>query len=285
MIPVFYSPKQVVDADLGASPSARKPPLVLESWRAARFSFEVLEPSPVTAEDLSRAHAPDFVQDILTCRRSNGFGNRLAAVANSLPWTSGSMLSAARHLVRTGGPVAVSPTSGFHHASFRKAEGFCTFNGLMVTLLALRADGVTGRIGILDLDEHFGNGTDDIIRRLGVAEVEHYTFGGEQSVRRGDGEAWLNRLPNIVRTFQGCTVVLYQAGADPHEHDPYSRGVLSTEQLYRRDQVVFRGLAGMGVPVVWNLAGGYQEPLRKVLDIHDNTMRACVESYGGGRSA
>ena len=32
----------------------------------------------------------------------------------------------------------------------------------------------------------------------------------------------------------------------------------------------------MGVPVAWNLAGGYQAPIRKVLDIHDNTARAFL---------
>lgn len=35
----------------------------------------------------------------------------------------------------------------------------------------------------------------------------------------------------------------------------------------------------MDIPVVWNLAGGYQTPLRKVLDIHDNTMKACEDTY------
>jgi hypothetical protein len=38
--------------------------------------------------------------------------------------------------------------------------------------------------------------------------------------------------------------------------------------------------AARGVPVAWNLAGGYQTPLRKVLDVHDATMRACLEVYG-----
>ena len=35
----------------------------------------------------------------------------------------------------------------------------------------------------------------------------------------------------------------------------------------------------LAIPVAWNPAGGYQTPLRKVLDIHDNTMRACVAAY------
>ena len=279
MIPVFFSPNQVVHEDMGASPSAGKPLAVVTSWKEAGFPIEIVEPSPVTVADYERAHSPAFVKDVLACRRNNGFGNKHPSVAASLPWTSGSMLSAARHLLATGAPVAVSPTSGFHHAAYAKSEGFCTFNGLMVTVRALRADGFTGRIGILDLDEHYGNGTDDILRVTGESNVEHYTFGGV-TIPRSGGDAWLQDLPDVVARFAGCSIVLFQAGADPHEHDPYSRGILSTEQLYRRDQIVFRGLHHMSIPVVWNLAGGYQKPLRKVLDIHDNTMRACVEVYG-----
>ena len=38
---------------------------------------------------------------------------------------------------------------------------------------------------------------------------------------------------------------------------------------------MFNRCREMGLPVAWNLAGGYQNPLRKVLDIHDNTLRAA----------
>lgn len=279
MIPVFYTPEQVVHDDVGASPSAKKPAAVVASWKKAGFPIEVVKQDPVAAEDFERAHDPAFVRGVLSGTLLNGFGTKHLSVANALPWTSGSMLSAARHIIREKAPVAVSPTSGFHHASYKKAEGFCTFNGLMVTVLALRADGHRGRIGILDLDEHYGNGTDDILRMTKEPNVEHYTFGGVNIPKKG-GASWLKDLPAVVKQFSKCSIVLYQAGADPHEHDPYSRGILSTEQLYERDQVVFRGLHAMHVPVVWNLAGGYQTPLRKVLDIHDNTMRACTEVYG-----
>lgn len=278
MIPVFFSPEQVVTEDVGVSPSAKKPTLVLESWMENGFPITVFPTTPATTADFHRAHDHEFVHGVLTCQIANGFGGRHPSVAASLPWTSGSMLTAARFLIQKGLPVAVSPTSGFHHASFSAALGFCTFNGLMVTALALRADGLRGRIGILDLDEHYGNGTDDILDKVGERNVEHYTFGGD-NIHSTGGEAWLCRLPDIVARFAGCAIVLFQAGADPHEEDPFSRGILSTDQLYRRDQVVFQGLRQMGVPVVWNLAGGYQTPLRKVLDIHDNTMRACVEVY------
>jgi acetoin utilization deacetylase AcuC-like enzyme len=68
----------------------------------------------------------------------------------------------------------------------------------------------------------------------------------------------------------------YQAGADPHVDDPLG-GFLDTQQLYDRDQRVFRAARAHRLPMVWNLAGGYQEPLRRVLDIHDNTARAHLE--------
>lgn len=253
--------------------------LVVESWQTAGFPVEIMEPQPVTEVDFCRVHDPDHVRSVLTCESPNGFDNCLPSVAASLPWTNGSLLSAARHLVRTGEKVAVSPTSGFHHASYGRVEGFCTFNGLMVTVAALRADGFEGKIGILDLDEHWGNGTDQIIRLLDFKNIHHYSFGAE-NLEPGDGDRWLEVLPDIVQAFHDCSLVLYQAGADPHEKDPYARGILSTEQLYQRDRIVFRSLRDNQVPVVWNLAGGYQRPVRKVLDIHDNTMRACVEFYG-----
>lgn len=277
-IPVFYSEKMLADqGDQTVSPSSSKPRHVLSSWQKNHPGLlDVRGVSPVTLAELCRAHDLDFVQGILACERLNGFGNRLPSVAASLPYTSGAMLSAAWEALSTG-KVAVAPTSGFHHAGWARAEGFCTFNGLMVTALALRESKY--RVGILDIDQHYGNGTDDILARKKLAhEIPHYTVGKFRYKPR-EAPSWLASLEGIVRDLASeCDIVLYQAGADPHVHDPYG-GFLTTEQLHERDQIVFRVLHGMGVPVVWNLAGGYQDPLRKVLDIHDNTMRSCVAEY------
>lgn len=283
-IPVFYQERMLADqGDATFSPSSSKPRHVLASWQE-KFGgqIEIRPVAPVSMDDLCRAHNPDFVRGILSCQRDNGFGNRLQTVASSLPYTSGAMLCAAREALSEG-EVAVAPTSGFHHAGYRTAEGFCTFNGLMVTVLALRA--VPGqeilKIGILDIDQHYGNGTDNILERLSEEDREitpHYTVGA-YNYRPKDAPNWLAQLPQIVDQLMGtCDLVLYQAGADPHVEDPYG-GFLTTAQLHERDRIVFSVLRSRGVPVAWNLAGGYQSPLRKVLDIHDNTMDACVREY------
>ena len=261
------------------SPSAHKPADVVASWQGLPgVSLSMQDVVPVTPADYHRAHQFEMVRDVLAGRRDNGFGNRSLEVAASLPYTSGAMLCGAREAIRNK-QVAVAPCSGFHHAGYRKSEGFCTFNGLMVTALALRADFPDIRVGILDFDEHYGNGTDDIIWYLKAQDwVTHYTAGKEYQDRASDAEPFLARIPDLVALMAACDVLLYQAGADPHIDDPYG-GWLTTEQLYQRDQIVFRECRKWDLPVVWNLAGGYMTPLRKVLDIHDNTMRACAEVY------
>jgi acetoin utilization deacetylase AcuC-like enzyme len=96
---------------------------------------------------------------------------------------------------------------------------------------------------------------------------------------------FLDWLPKMLDLMKDCDLVLYQAGADPHINDPHG-GWLTTAQLQNRDAIVFQTLAKHGVPVAWDLAGGYQiEPdgsIPKVLEVHDNTMRECVRAFSDG---
>ena len=275
-IPVFYTPKQVA-ATSSMSPSASKPAAVVASWQKLGLPISVVEPEPVTVDDFVLAHERSFVEDVLACRSNNGFDNRSAQVASALPWTTGSMHSAARHVLAHGG-VAAAPCSGFHHAGYDHPAGFCTFNGLMVTALKLKGEGRIARIGILDCDQHFGDGTEELIARHRASVwIKHVT--ASQDYPR-QAEKFLAALPMLVRKFKGCDVVLYQAGADPHVDDPLG-GFLDNDQLAQRDAIVFAEAQKMGMPLVWNLAGGYQTPLRLVLDIHDRTMIECVRVYLG----
>lgn len=260
------------------SPSAHKPLAAVRSWTALGIPLAIIEPTPAKRADFARAHDPEFVDAILECRAANGFGTRAADVAASLPYTSGAMLSAATAAIRNG-QVAVAPTSGFHHAGHSTVAGFCTFNGLMVSALSLKAAGLVERVGILDFDQHYGDGTDDIIETLRIGFVTHYTAGAHYHSESQASE-FLQQIPDLVASMNDCGVVLYQAGADAHIDDPFG-GWLTTPQLAERDRLVFETARRLGIPVAWNLAGGYQTPLRKVLDVHDGTMQACAATYLG----
>ena len=274
-IPIFYTPKMVSESGC-ISPSASKPLLVMESWKALGLPLEVIEPSAVSVQDLCLAHDRTHVQEILKGSKENGFGNKSKEVAASLAYTSGSMLSASLHALKNK-KVAVAPCSGFHHAEWKKSQGFCTFNGLMVTALSLKERGLASRVGILDLDQHYGNGTDNIIERLGIDWITHYT-PGRYGFKPSDAPWFLEEIKLLIGQMSDCDIILYQAGGDMHIEDPFG-GWMTTEQLYKRDREVFRSARDCKVPIVWNLAGGYQTPIRKVMDIHDNTMRACAEMY------
>lgn len=274
-VPVAFSHAAVAENE-SFSPSAGKPKAVVAAWQALDLPIELQPIVPVTVDELRAAHQPKFVENILSCRAENGFGNRSADVARSLPYTSGAMLCAARTALASG--ITCAPVSGFHHANYASAGGFCTFNGLMVTAVRLLADRKLRRILILDCDMHYGNGTDDIIGQLKLeSAVENLTFGRWYSTP-AQGDRYLEHLEREVRRFQDFDLVLYQAGADVHVDDPLG-GVLTTEQMRRREEIVFGGAKAAGVPLAWNLAGGYQQPLSKVIDLHVQTMRECARAY------
>jgi acetoin utilization deacetylase AcuC-like enzyme len=281
-IPVFYRPEQSASVYLRGRPGARKPAKVIADWQDYGLDIELQSFEPVGRRDLQRAHDPQFVADVLACRADNGFGNRSPEVAASLRYTSGSIAAACEHVLTCGDRVACSPTSGFHHAGYAHAGGFCTFNGLMVAALQVRTSGLAPRrVGILDCDFHYGDGTQDIINWLGISWIKHTSLGLEFG-RGASPQLYLAAVAHAVENMANCDLVIYQAGADLHIDDPLG-GVLTTAQMIERDRIVFEGFAATPVRVVWNLAGGYREEpdgsIPKVLETHRNTMLACLRAY------
>lgn len=275
LIPVFYCDEMLADSD-SYSPSAMKPKPVVAAWELAGMPIERRPVVPATLDDLSLAHDAAFVSSLLACKIPNGFGNRQEDVARSLPFTSGAMLCAARAALESG--IACAPTSGFHHAGVASAIMFCSFNGLMVSALRLLREKRVNRVLVLDCDYHYGNGTDEIIEHLGFAsEIENATFGRWYH-SKSHARLYLEELGRTVARFPDFDLILYQAGADVHVNDPLG-GVLDSEQMRRRDRVVFEAAAAARVPLAWNLAGGYQVPISKVVRLHLATMEECSRAY------
>jgi len=173
---VVYSESMLAPAP-GSSPSAAKPRPVVAAWKALDPSLQCIEPLLVTRAQLALAHDRDFVDQVHDGRIANGFGSISAAVSQSLPYTSGAMLRAARLAIDDRSAVA-APVSGFHHAGWNFVGGYCTFNGLLVTAQVLKHEGRARRVGILDYDMHYGGiGSADIIQRLSLDWVTHISAG------------------------------------------------------------------------------------------------------------
>ena len=353
---IFFDSRMCFPLENSISPSSSKPNLLIDYWRnnPQEFHFEICQVSPSSVEDLCLVHSREYVDEILSGERETGFGVKSLELAKSLMWTCGSIVSAAEFSLLTG-ESSMSPTSGFHHAGFASAGGFCTFNGLV--LVAKKLLQSNAQVGIIDLDEHDGDGTRFILEHLELESIiphlslgafdldffgsytenepdwidfenaeydtnrlnkygqgklfwcsdekedtqhwmhycskqtdgtwrctDFYGHGGtpmnpnedDMEVRTftlttSSVDDWLDALPQLIEDrFNQCDLVLYQAGADSHIDDPLG-GRFTTGQFRRRDQIVFQKLSELGIPVVWNLAGGYQEPIEKVLKLHTIT--------------
>ena len=280
---IFYNKQQAVRSSFSDSPSAKKPRLVLQSWKQLGYPVEMMKVRPLTVDELCFAHSPAYVRGIMNGSLKNGFDNKSKDIAKSLLWTTGSFASAAAY-AHQHRESTFSPTSGFHHAYYDQANGFCTFNGLSIAAILLKKRFGAKRIGILDLDSHSGDGTEQTLQKTGHEDlVEHYSLGYDK-VDQYNNQEWLNNLSELIRTrFQDCEVLFYQAGVDCHLDDPYvDRGHFTTEQIAERERIVYTTCRELGLPVVTNLAGGYQKPIEKVLHLHDLTAIAFCEANGLG---
>jgi acetoin utilization deacetylase AcuC-like enzyme len=274
-IPVCYSEELLADSG-SFSPSAAKPRHVVVAWQRERWPLAINAIEPARQSDLMLAHDANFVRGVLDGAIPNGFGTQSLDVARSLPYTTGAMLGAARSALKSG--CSCAPVSGFHHAHYDEAGGFCTFNGLVVAARKLIEEGSVQRVLILDCDMHYGDGTDQILEKLGIRRaIAHETFGRWFHGLR-HAEQYLERLRAVAAGFGAFDFILYQAGADVHVEDPLG-GILTTEQMTERDRLIFRAARSSGTPIAWNRAGGYQAPLAKVVALHVNTMRECASVY------
>lgn len=278
-LPVFFNPKMVVDV-LFETPSPRKPREVVEQW-LQRYPIEIFDFPPASVRDFYLAHDREHIDGILSLRINNGMDTRHQELVDSLPWTVGSMVAAAQHALDH--QIAVSPTSGFHHAGYNFSWGFCTVNGLLIAAQKLLLVEGVHKVGILDFDQHQGDGSEDILVKLGLHErIVHLT--GRTNYPR-EANPFFCVMPVLLDSLKACDIVLYQAGADQHVDDPLG-GFLDKDQLRTRDRQVFEFMHSKGIPIAWNLAGGYQEThidgvrsIQKVLDIHNATLEECLRIY------
>lgn len=272
---VHYNPKQQVNDNKCFSPSAGKPEKVLNAWMELG-NIEVVKSKGVSRSTLALAHDPEYVRQVLDLEINNGFNNKIPSVAASLPYTTGSMISGAIDSIERK-TVTASLTSGFHHACYNHGGGFCTFNGILITAQYLKLHGFVERVAILDLDNHYGNGTDDIIKKLKLDYIEHWTLG--QDGRGLKPKAIFKAIKKWFKEKASkCDIVLIQLGADACIDDPLG-GFFSVDDMRNRDEVVFSSMLKCGLSGVFNIAGGYQEDFSKVIALHNISLIAWCKYF------
>jgi len=183
---------------------------------------------------------------------------------------AGGTIQASR-LALASGRTAVNLGGGYHHAEPDRGMGFCIFNDIAVAIARLRARGFTGRVLVVDLDLHDGNGTraafaaDATVHTLSIhnrhwgdtAAVESTSVELGSGVGDDDYLSALRRaLPPVVERFRP-ELVFYLAGCDVADDDPLGDWRLSAAGVFARDRFVVASFRQPLVPIVIVLGGGY----------------------------
>jgi acetoin utilization deacetylase AcuC-like enzyme len=249
------------------------------------------EPERATREALLLVHTADYVDRFLEARllpdelRRLGFPWSPPLVERSLRAVGGTCEAAAAAL-EDG--IAMNLAGGTHHAFSDHGEGFCVFNDVAIAIRSLQRAGCVRRAAIVDLDVHQGNGTnaifagDDSVFTFSMHGGRNYPFHkvpGSLDVELADGardDEYLDQLsahlPMVLAHAQ-ADLVVYLAGADPHEGDSLGRLGLTFEGLARRDAFVIDLCREVGIPVAITIAGGYGRKLDDTVHIHVETAR------------
>lgn len=273
MTPIFYHHDQDVVHDFIST--MKVPEFVRQADRRCKHAHDI---SPAI---LTYAHDVEYVRDVVEMRIPDGFGKRHPDMVKYALGSCASFLSAVEHVMSRADPVACSASQGFHHAHYDHNYGYCTFNALAVASSKLIADGEVDTVLIIDGDGHRSDGTKDILDRTNLlGQVVVVDRDDLIELENSSIAGWCTYMGRLIERHRPG-IILYQAGADAWEKDPYDAGYLSRLGLERRDKSVFWMARDASVPVVWNLAGGYSEPMQTVIDLHLHTLRISDEAYYG----
>ena len=253
--------------------------------RSALMSrLRLVEAPLATREQLSAAHAPDYVDAIFDAAPIHDYAaldpdtsmNRFSLAAAQR--AAGAVVKGV-DMVMTGDAdnafCAVRPCG--HHATYNRAMGFCIFNNVAVGAAhALETHGLD-RVAILDFDVHHGNGTEDIFvdddRVMLCSSFQHPYYPGTGA---NSGNAHIIPTPLPARTagaaFRAAIertwfpalerfepeLIIISAGFDAHVDDPLAYLEL-VEDDYTWITQRIRELADAyaGGRIVSALEGGY----------------------------
>ena len=262
---------------------------------AAPDQFHCAEPA--TAELLSLAHDPAYVDSYLTgtidarAMRRIGFPWDARLVRRTCMALAGTVLTAELALEHG---LACSTAGGTHHAYYEFGSGYCIFNDLAVAARALYMRGRVERVLIVDLDVHQGDGTASILHddpavfTFSMHCEANFPFRKQTSnldvalpIGTGDA-AYLDglgqHLPDVLAEVRP-DLVLYDAGVDPHKDDLLGKLALSDAGLYRRDHYVLSTCMAARAAVACVIGGGYSSDIDALARRHSLVHRAASEVF------
>ena len=252
------------------------------------------EPYPCSQETLLRAHSEKYIKDIRNKTldkngvKKIGFPLVDSVIKRSYVATGGTVL-ASKLAISNG--IACNTAGGSHHANYNGGAGYCVFNDVAVASKYLLEKGLIGKILILDLDVHQGNGNSDIFKdNRNVFTFSMHSksnYPAKKSISDLDVELddnmedaqylkildfYLNQLNDENFDF-----VFYIAGVDIHHNDRLGKLKISDKGIKKREEMVTQNFFSQGVPLCGVLGGGYNKDFKKLVELHSILHKSCAK--------
>ena len=257
---------------------------------------EFHKPYPCSDETLKRAHSQKYIKDIKNKTldkngiKKIGFPLVDSVIQRSLVATGGTVL-ASKLAINYG--LACNTAGGSHHANFEGGAGYCVFNDVAVAAYYLLDRGLAGRILIVDLDVHQGNGNSDIFKdNTNVFTFSMHSksnYPAKKSISDLDVELednledkqYLKTLKFYLNELneENFDYVFYIAGVDIHHNDRLGKLKISDEGIKERDELVTENFFSKGIPLCGVLGGGYNKDFDKLVELHSFLHQSCAKLF------
>ena len=189
---------------------------------------------------------------------------------------------------------AINFTGGYHHAHPDFGSGFCVFNDLVIAAKTLLNEHRASRVLIFDCDVHQGDGTavcafdDANIFTLSVHCEKNFPARKQNSDwdlgldKHSDDNNYLTAVASVldaaVNSFKP-DFIIYDAGVDIHIDDDLGHLNISTQGIYRRDQLVLNQAKQLDIPLMAVIGGGYQRNIDALVEQHMQLVHAAVKIF------
>ena len=251
-------------------------------------------PKACSIETMKTSHSLKYINDIknktldIKLQKKIGFPINDSVVRRSFVATGGTVLASKLAL---DSKLACNTAGGSHHANYDSGAGYCVFNDVAVATQYLLERGLAGRILLLDLDVHQGNGNSDIFRNnknvFTFSMHSKTNYPSKKSISDLDVELnddmEDNEYIKILKYYltqlnkENFDFVFYIAGVDIHFNDRLGKLKISDEGIRIRDELVTRNFFSQGVPLCGVLGGGYNKDFEKLVELHSILHQSCAK--------
>ena len=251
-------------------------------------------PYPCSDETLRRAHSETYIQNVKNktldqnAIKKIGFPLVDSVIQRSLVATGGTVL-ASKLAIKNG--VACNTAGGSHHANFDGGAGYCVFNDVAVAAHYLLERGLAGKILIVDLDVHQGNGNSDIFKNnrkvftFSMHSKSNYPAKKSKSdldVELDDNledTEYIKILKFYINQLnkENFDYVFYIAGVDIHFNDRLGKLKITDDGIRKRDEIVTQNFFSKGIPLCGVLGGGYNKDFDKLVELHSILHQSCAK--------